>query len=251
MTDAKLDYIGPVPKALTYEKTPDPWWKRVPLGFLLVVVLPTVIAAIYYLMIASPRYVSEARFIVRAPSQQQPTGLGVALQGVGIATTQTDAFAVHEYITSRDGLSELSERFDLAAVLGPRGADMFSRFPLPWEQRSEEGLYRALQRFVTVGYDATTGISTLRVEAFRGQDAKALNEALLAGGEGLINRLNQRAATDAVSEAEAVGGLRDDFADRRRWAIRPHVGGIVWKLDCQTLDVVGRRAGVLLDTDEC
>lgn len=174
--------------------------RRLPWPFLLIVVIPTVLAAIYFLLIASPRYVSEARFVVRAPNQPQPSAVGVALQGAGIAPAQTDAFAVHDYIRSRDALRELEKTHDVAAMIGGRG-DVFSRWPLPWESRTFEGRHKGFQRFVTVGYDSTTGISTLRVEAFRPDDARTLAEALLRGGEGLVNRMNARAAADAVSEA--------------------------------------------------
>lgn len=201
MTDHKLNYVGPIPKMLAFERSRPAWWRRIPIAALLVVGLPTLLAAIYYLLIASPRYVSEAQFIVRAAGQNTPTSLGVALQGVGLAPTQTDAFAVHEYITSRDGLTELSRRFEVAEMIGPRGADAFSRYPRPWEGRSREALYEGFQRFVTVGYDSTTGISTLRVEAFRARDAQALTEALLSGGEQLVNRMNARSANDAVAQA--------------------------------------------------
>ncbi len=201
MTDHKLNYIGPIPKLLAFERARPAWWRRVPVAALLVIGLPTLLAAIYYLMIASPRYVSETQFIVRAAGQSAPSSLGVALQGVGLAPTQTDAFAVHEYITSRDSLKELSRRFEVAQMIGPRGADAFSRYPRPWEARSQEGLYKGFQRFVTVGYDSTTGISTLRVEAFRPRDAQALTESLLGGGEQLINRMNARSASDAVAQA--------------------------------------------------
>lgn len=201
MTDAKLNYIGPNPKLIGFDKAAQPWWRRLPVGFLVVVVLPTLVAAIYYLLIASPRYVSEARFIVRAPNHSQPSSLGVALQSAGLSPTQTDAYAVHEYINSRDSLRDLSKRFDLAALLGPRGGDLFSGYPRPWEKRTEEGLFKGLQRFVVIGYDATTGISTLRVEAFKAKDAQAIGDTLLAGGEELVNRLNERSSVDAVSGA--------------------------------------------------
>ena len=176
--------------------------RALPWPFLLVVVAPTLLAAIYFLLIASPRYVSEARFIVRAPNQAQPSALGVTLQGAGLAPAATDAFAVHDYIRSRDGLAELNRRHDVARMLGGRGGDIFSRYPRPWESRSLEGQHKGFQRFVSVGYDSTTGISTLRVEAFRPEDAQAMAEGLLQGGEGLVNRLNRRAAADAVAEAE-------------------------------------------------
>ncbi|WP_029414911.1 chain-length determining protein [Brevundimonas bacteroides] len=202
MTETKLNYIGPIPKLLTFERDRPAWWRRIPVAALIVVVLPTLLATIYFLLIASPRYVSETQFIVRQAGQSTPSTIGVALQGIGIAPTQTDAFAVHEYINSRDALRELSRRYDLPAILGPRGADAFSRWPRPWEDRSNEGLYEGFQRFVTVGYDSTTGISTLRVEAFRARDAQALTEALLTGGEQLVNRMNERSSADAVAQAQ-------------------------------------------------
>lgn len=201
MTEAKLNYVGPIPKTLTFDRAKPPAWKRLPIGFILVVLLPTILAAIYYLVIASPRYVSEARFLVRAPDQGVPSSLGVALQGVGISSGQTDAFAVHEYISSRDGLRNLTERYDVASMLNPPGVDPISRYPRLGEDRSFDGLYKGFQRFIVVGYDSTTGLSTLRVEAFRARDAQAIAEQLLIGGEQLINRLNTRANQDAVTEA--------------------------------------------------
>lgn len=202
MTDNKLTYLGPL-------KLPDQDHKpalaelarKAPWGFLLVVALPTLIAAIYFLLIASPRYVAEARFIVRAPSQSRVSALGVALEGVGLSSGSTDAFAVHDYITSRTGLEALKARLDIAGMLGRPGVDAFSRYPSPIESRSEEGLYKGFQRFITVGYSSQTGISTLRVEAFRADDAQAIANALLDEGEDLVNRLNQRAAQNAVSDA--------------------------------------------------
>lgn len=205
MNEPRLDYLGPLPGEPA-RRSGDGWRDRLtarpPWAFILVVVVPTVLALIYFGLIASPRYVSEARFIVRQPSQAQPTGLGLALQGAGMTGLQTDAFAVHEYILSQDALRDLEQRHDLPAILGPRGADIFSRWPRPFQSNSAESLLRGYKRFVSVGYDSTTGISTLRVEAFRPRDAQGLAESLLVGGEGLVNRLNERAALDAVQSAE-------------------------------------------------
>lgn len=204
MAEAQVNYLGPIPEALTFREERKPWWRRLPVGFLMVVALPTLLAAIYYLLIATPRYVSEARFIVRASTQSQPSAIGMALQGVGLSTAPSDAFAVHEYIKSRDALRELGRRYDIGAILNPPGADAFSRYPRLWDSRGEEGLYKGFNRFVEVGYDSTTGISTLRVEAFRAEDSRQINQALLASGEQLINRLNERAMGDAVSEAQTA-----------------------------------------------
>jgi BexC/CtrB/KpsE family polysaccharide export inner-membrane protein len=203
MTKPNLTYLGPVagredPNAVSGRD----WWRRLPVAFLVVVVVPTLIAALYFFLIATPRYVSEARFIVRAPSHNQPSSLGIALQGVGLSSTQTDSFAVHEYIRSGDGLRELMTQVDVARIYGNRGADFFSRLPHPWAGHSFDDLYSGFRQYVTIGYDSTTGISTIRVEAFRADDARLINERLLGGGERLVNRLNERAVSDAVSQGE-------------------------------------------------
>lgn len=203
MAEQKISFLGPLSEGgESGARKRLSVLRRLPIAFLLVVVAPTVLAAIYYLLIATPRYVSEARFVVRAPSQEQPSSLGVALQGVGIPTSQTDAFAVHEYITSRDALKELQAQVDVAGAY--READLLSRLPRLWEGGSFEDLYRGFKGYVTVGYDSTTGISTLRVEAFNPQDAQRIADTLLSGGENLVNRLNLRSRKDAISEAEGA-----------------------------------------------
>lgn len=183
-----------------------PWWRvalsRVPLSFLLVVMLPTVVVAIYYLLIASPQYVSEARFLVRSKSQEQPSSLGIALQGVGLSSNQTDSFTVHEYVRSRDAVADLESRADLKAMLTRPGVDMLSRFPRPGERDTLDSLHKALDRFVMVGYDSTTGLSTLRVKAFRPEDAQEMAQILLDGGERLVNELNERSDRGAVADAQ-------------------------------------------------
>lgn len=201
MADTNLTYIGAADEPRVVRPAKPSWRKRLPLGFLIVVGLPTLVGGIYYGLIASPRYISESHFVVRSASSSQPTGLGIALQGVGLSSGMNDAFAVHEYMTSRDSLKTLQSRFNLKAMLARPGADWFSRSPRPWEGQSEEALYKGFQRFLTVGYDATSGISTLRVEAFSARDAQTINAAMLDSGEALVNRLNERSAANAVRDA--------------------------------------------------
>ena len=202
MSDSRVTFLGgPTPgEPVRAIKTPFILGPAA-ISFGVVVLLPTLVAAIYLLFIASPRYVSEAHFVVQTASKQQPSGLGVALQGVGISTNGTDSFAVHEYIRSRDALSTLQPRLDVKAMLSRPGVDIFSRFPAPGQGQTQEDLYKAFQRRVTVGYDTATGISTLRVQAFTPRDSQAIASALLDSGETLVNRLNDRAAAQDVEDA--------------------------------------------------
>jgi BexC/CtrB/KpsE family polysaccharide export inner-membrane protein len=129
-------------------------------------------------------------------------------------------------------------------MLGRPELDFIARFPRPFEKDSFENLFRAYPRFVNVGYDATTGISTLTVQAFRPGEAAAVANALLDGGERVVNRLNDRAAQDAVDEgkrqiAEAENSVASaeqaltDFRNREE-LIDPQRSSIVG------LDLIGK-----------
>ncbi|NSX34127.1 chain-length determining protein [Brevundimonas vesicularis] len=181
-----------------------------PLAFMLIVVLPTVLAAIYLFLIATPRYVSESRFVVRSAGGQ-PSALGFALQGVGLSAGSTNAFVVHDYITSRQAVVDLGRRVDILKAFNRPEIDPLSRLGGIGGLGSREDIYKGVQKYISVGYDSTTGISTLRVQAFSVQDARQLNESLLEGGERLVNNLNKRSAADAISDAERA--LRE--ADER------------------------------------
>ncbi len=200
MSEPKITYLGAVPGSAVSEAVSDRWriLRILPWPFWLFVVLPVLLTAIYIFGIASPRYVSEAQFVVRSSDRQQPSSLGVALQGVGLSSTQTDAFAVHRYIESRDAVRDVGRGVDLRRAYAGSNIDMFSKAPPFWAGRSFEALYGGIKRYLTVGYDSTTGISVLRVEAFTPEDSQKVAELLLQGGERLINRLNQRAENDAV-----------------------------------------------------
>lgn len=206
---ASVTYLGPLSSANSptgLERghgVRHPWtavFSRLPMSFLIVVILPTVLVAIYYFLIAAPLFVSEARFVVRTQQQDSPSSIGIALQRVGLATSSSDAFAVHEYVRSRDGLAAVQKREDLRVILG-RSRDPLSRYPRPWEGRSNEDLYKAFNRFVTIGYDSTKGISTLRVKAFTAEDAQRTANILLDGGEELVNELNSRSSSNTIEES--------------------------------------------------
>ena len=180
------------------------WLSRVPWLFVIVVGLPTLAASVYFFVIAAPLYVSEARFVVRSKSQGPPAALGSLLSSVGVSLgdSQTDAFEVHEYMESRDAALELERNHHLRALLSRPEADFWARFPRQWEGRSFESLYLGYRRFVFVGYDEQTGISTLKVTGFRAADAQELANALLDDGEALVNRLNDRSMADEVNLAQ-------------------------------------------------
>ncbi|MGN8118831.1 capsule biosynthesis protein [Labrys sp. 22185] len=170
--------------------------------WLAVVIAPTLAAVIYYGLWVTPRYVSEAEFVVRGLSSSRLTGLDALFKTFGIARTVDDTNIVQSYILSRDAVNQLQSDIDIRAIFSDPQADMFSRFPRFWESNSFEGLYAHYAWRVKVIQDTTRGISTVHAEAFRAEDAQRIASQVLTLAERLVNRLNERAQADATRSAE-------------------------------------------------
>lgn len=170
----------------------------------LFVVLPTLLTAIYYGLIASPVYVSESSFVIKSPGQKAIPTMSLAnlVQATGLSAGQEQTKEVLQYIRSRDALKDLERETDIRAKYSSRGADFLSRFPRPFRDPSFENLYRYFTSMVAADLDRESGLAVVQVQAFRPDDAVEVNAKLLDLSERLVNRLNQRAETRAIAEAQ-------------------------------------------------
>ncbi len=174
--------------------------------FVAIVIVPTLIAATYFGLVATDVYISESRFIVRAPQRQASAGLGALLQSSGISgfTRATDdVYTVHDFILSRDALQKVDTALGLRAAYSSEQIDRFSRFPGLDFDDSFEALHRYYQRRINISLDSLSSISTLRVEAFDPDHAQRINMMLLEAAERLVNQLNERARQDMIRFAAA------------------------------------------------
>ena len=218
----RLELVGRPPST-------RPWWETLleKMGvfarrrpwFLVVVALPCIAAILYYGVIASDQYESESRFIIRSANQPQASALTSILQSTGFVNATDDALSVIDFIQSRDIVRKLERRQDLRAILARPEADFIDRFPPPFTGTSFERLYETYERFVDATYDATTGIVTLRVRAFRPGDSYTLGAAILGYSEDLINRLNERARADMVDVAVREIGRNEVRVEKAQAAI--------------------------------
>jgi capsular polysaccharide transport system permease protein len=169
------------------------------LWFWALVGVPTLLAGVYFFAIAAPLYGSEAKFIVRGPNMgAQATSISALLQSAAGSGAQ-DVYAVQEYLTSRDAVERLARQDNLRAIFNRPEGDALTRFPgVRYWRTDSEALYDAYQRFVSIDIDATTGVSTLLVKAYRPDDAQMLARDLLRFSEELVNQLNERAHEDAI-----------------------------------------------------
>src|SRR5215469_3625958 len=166
-----------------------------------IVGLPTLVAGVYYFAIASDLYLSEAKFIVRSPKQVQTSSIGALIQSTGLARAVDDTAVVEDFIMSRDAVRKLEQQNELRAVFGRSEGDFVTRFPGILMRSDFEALFRRYDLFVSVETDHTSGVTALRVKAYRPEDAQKIATTLLGYGEQLVNELNERAREDALGTA--------------------------------------------------
>ncbi len=167
---------------------------------------PTFVAVVYYSVLASDRYVSEANFIVRGMSSHRATGLDMLFQTFGISRAVDDTNAVQQYMLSRDAVRALESRLPLREMFSNRRGDYFARFPYFWQifQRvSFERLFDYYLDHVSVIQEPSKGITTLKVVSFDAGDSRKIAQTLLRLAEEIVNRMNERAQSDAVRYARA------------------------------------------------
>jgi len=196
-------------------------WLRRHLLFVLLVVLPTLGAAIYFGLIASDVYTSESRFLVRSPQKPATGGaMGALLISTGISHSQDDTYSVRDYILSRDALRELDGKLRIRSLYGSQRIDIFNRFPGAFGLgTSFEQFYRYYGKHVKVEYDPLSSISVLTVDAYTAQDAYNINSLLIDISERLVNTLNDRSRRDLISFADNEVRLASDKAKEASLAL--------------------------------
>ena len=182
----------------THKVARNPW-------FLIGVVLPVLASAIYFFGIASNQYVSESRFVIKAPNQRtgQISTFANLIQTTGLSAGQEQSNQVIDYVRSRSAMQALSQEVPLGKIYSSDSIDLLSRFPKPWQENAREDLHKFYREKVIIDRDVDTGLIVLRSIAFDPKDAARINESLLRKSETLVNELNERARRSAISESES------------------------------------------------
>ena len=185
-------------------KSRQPSWLRKHRWMAVAVGLQTVLASLYYGLIASPIYSSQSAFIIKSPGQKSAPTLSLAslIQTSGLTAGQEQTKEILQYIRSRSAVRDLEAQTDVRGKFSNRGADFLSRFPRPFGDNSFESFHRYYGTMVGAKIDEESGLAVLEVRAFTPNDAYELNLRLLNLSEALVNRLNDRAQGKGIAEAE-------------------------------------------------
>ena len=176
------------------------WWLR-PL-FVTCVVLPSLMATLWFGVLASDVYVSESRFIVRGQDKATPTALGLLLNTAALGHGTPESSAAQSYLLSRDALAALNHGNAYAHAYARPSIARLDRFDPVGLGGSFEDLYKYYLTHVRVDTDSAAGITVLSVRAYTAADARAFNERLLRMAETTVNRMSARARQDLITSAQ-------------------------------------------------
>lgn len=220
-TTREIDVVSSVLRLpeLPKQKRSLPW---APFSFFLAAIVPTIVAALYYLFLASPQFVVESQFAVRGSAQNSLSALG--LSSLVSSTAQAgDSYVVTDYIHSGQILTDIKEQtgVDIRQIYAQPAIDLLYRRDADEPVDQFRDYWRSM---VNVSYNSTTGNVTLRVFAFTPSDAKLITDAILTVSEHLVNSLSERSrqqfigvATQQVAQAEArLREVRGEMAELRR-----------------------------------
>ena len=166
--------------------------------FLATVVVPTLLALLYFGLLTDDVYVSESRFVVRSPSKSSISPLGAVLSGGSLTGASEESNAVTEYLQSQGALADANSDGMIRKAYGMSSIFWLDRFG-GVSGTSKEQLYRYFLKKVTVVHEPTTQVTRLTVRAYSAKDAERINSRLLERSEALVNRLSERARTDTIA----------------------------------------------------
>ncbi|MGE7990775.1 ABC transporter permease [Pseudomonas sp. NPDC089554] len=165
------------------------------------VIVPMVLAAIYYSLFAIDRYVSSAQVVVRqdstSPAAQTP-GLATLLTGINPASREETLY-LREYITSMDMMLLLEDRTQWVEHYAQQSRDMF--FWLD-QHASREDLLKYYQRMVSAYYDETTGLLRVEVQAFTPELSEQMLRTILQASEYFVNEVSHNIAREQMKFAQ-------------------------------------------------
>jgi len=170
--------------------------------FTWVVVIPMVVAIIYYALFSVDRYVSTAQVVVRQPGQDSQMldipSIALLMGGLN-PTSREETLYLREYIISMDMLDVLEKELNWRQHYAQQWSD-----PLFWvsEDVTREDLLKYYNRMVEVYFDETTGLLNVEVQALDPEFSRKVLQVILQKSEAFVNEISHRMARDQMAFAE-------------------------------------------------
>lgn len=196
------------------------------------------LAAAYWLLIASDRYVSEASVIIRKTDSLAAPTPDVSMLIAGISgVNRNDQLLLREYLLSVDILKKLDAELNLKAHYSDWGRDWISRMWLT----DMEWFHRHYLSRVAIEYDDYAGVLRIKAQAYDSTTARAIADTLVREGERYMNQLGHELAQTQVNFLTTqvdLAQLRFQQASQRLLAFQNKKGLLSPQATAESLNVL-------------
>ncbi len=168
-------------------------------ALILILIIPSSIAVLYFGLLASDQFVSEAKLTVASGAIPKMDGIG-SVTGLPSMAIFQDSQIIINYIESRALVDRLDREIHIRKKYGSDAIDWWSRFN---KTKPIEKLVDYWQDYVKASMTAPAGIIKLEVRAFTPRDAREIADAVVQKCEELVNGLNDKMRRDTISVAES------------------------------------------------
>ncbi len=177
------------------------------------VILPTILAGIYYYTIATPLYSAKTAFVIQQAEPAAAAGMTSLLRGTPMASSQ-DSIAVQGYLQSQVAMTRLEADNGYRAHFSAPEIDPIQRIA---PDASEGDVYRLYRKTVKISYDPTEGVIQMETMAADPQKAVEFAEALIGYAEEQVDQMTLRLRDDQMKGAqEAYDEAEAKLADANR-----------------------------------
>lgn len=226
---------------------------------LAIAILASLLAIIYWALIASDRYVSEAQVLIQRTDMASSQALDfTSLLSGGDGVSRSDQMLLRNRLLSLDMLQLLDKELGLREHYSSHDHDILSR--MFFHDASLEFFHRHFLSRVSVEYDEYAGVLVIQAQAYDPEMAQKITAALVREGERFMNAMGHQLAAEQVSFLEKQVKQRGEHAlDARqrmlafqnaKGLISPqsaaeNLAAVVNKLEAQLTELNARKAALL------
>lgn len=174
------------------------WQQSLKLGSFLWVVVCFIIAALYFCVFASDRYVSRAELVIKQADQIKMLPDTLSMLGLG-GSNHEDVLLIQDYLKSPDLLDKLNKELGLKSHYQSHDVDYFSRLSA---NVSREDFLKYYREHLTLRLDDLSGVLTIELQAFDPAYGQRVVSLMLKESEKFINKLGHQVALEQLSFVE-------------------------------------------------
>ena len=218
------------------------------------VLLPTLGAGLYLMLVADDQYASTVAFSVRREETPSTELLG-GLSRIAGGSSTSDTDILYDFLLSQEMVQLVDERVDLRTTYSKAwpGDPVFAFNPAG----TIEDLHDKWLSMVRVDYDGASGLITLESRAFTATDAQQVAKAAFEKSSQMINGLSDTARADATRYTQAdldlaQSRLREAREALTRFRLRTQIIDIGSDIQSQMgilTQLQAQLANVLVETD--